>query len=106
MPNWRREIRWLGASDGGRAPRTAAIPLAMGERGPQTRGPHEIAVVGGADFVGWEMPGRQMGRMGAEDPSVIWHQSSSSPGVCVVGCRPRAGTRLPPRCVLSIRVVG
>jgi hypothetical protein len=40
----------------------------MRDRGPQTRGPHEIAVVGGADFVGWEMLTRQMGRLGAEDP--------------------------------------
>src|SRR5207249_6498881 len=57
MSNWRREIRWPGAPDGGRAPRTAAIPLAMGERGPQK-------------------PGRQMGRMGAEDPTTIRNQSS------------------------------
>src|SRR2546430_6735053 len=32
----------------------------MRERGAQTRGPHEIAVGGGADFVGWEMPGREI----------------------------------------------
>src|SRR5438270_10137103 len=62
----------------------------MRERGAQTRGPHEIAVGGGADFVGWEMPGRQipgsprnrggwgcgfrgvgMGCMGAEDPATF-----------------------------------
>src|SRR5438309_4605001 len=43
----------------------------MRERGAQTRGPHEIAVGGGADFVGWEMPGRQMGCMGAEGPSTF-----------------------------------
>ena len=36
--------------------------LSMGERGLQTRGPREIG-----DFVGWEMLGREMGRMGAED---------------------------------------
>src|SRR5262249_13763116 len=61
----------------------------MGERGPQTGGPREIA-----DFVGWEMQGREipgspgnrgggvrifwggMGCMGAEDPSAIRNQSS------------------------------
>ena len=44
----------------------------MGERGPQTRGPREIA-----DFVGWEMQGREMGCMGAEDPSAIRNHSST-----------------------------
>src|SRR5215472_7081631 len=43
----------------------------MGERGPQTRGPREIE-----DFVGWEMQGREMGCMGAEDPLAIRNQSS------------------------------
>ncbi len=43
----------------------------MGERGPQTRGPREIE-----DFVGWEMQGREMGCLGAEDPSAIRNQSS------------------------------
>jgi len=47
----------------------------MGERGPQTRGPREIA-----DFVGWEMLGREMGCLGAEDPSAIRNQSSRGRG--------------------------
>src|SRR5438094_6326504 len=49
---WRREIRWPGAPDGGSASRTGASAFGMRERGPQK-------------------PSRQMGCMGAEDPAKL-----------------------------------
>ena len=46
----------------------------MRDRGPQTRGPREIE-----DFVGWEMPSREMVCMGAKAPFWIGGSGPSDP---------------------------